>query len=137
MKYYGIIPKRKLWVKMGAIIFGVYTAYSSILNDNLLYLPFGIVLIIATFSNRKHIISDQGIDIVYIIFGMQFHNLWSWNEVDTIHIDSINSKPNIELHIGKNIVARRIVLLKSDADKIISSVKKINSKIYISEIDIK
>ena len=137
MKYYGIIPKRKLWVKMGAIIFGVYTAYSSILNDNLLYLPFGIVLIIATFSNRKHIISDQGIDIVYIIFGMQFHNLWSWNEVDTIHIDSINSKPNIELHIGKNIVARKIVLLKSDADKIISSVKKINSKIYISEIDIK
>lgn len=137
MKYYGIIPKRKLWVKMGAIIFGVYTAYSSILNNNLLYLPFGIVLIIATFSNRKHIISDQGIDIVYIIFGMQFHNLWSWNEVDTIHIDSINSKPNIELHIGKNIVARRIVLLKSDADKIISSVKKINSKIYISEIDIK
>lgn len=137
MKYYGIIPKRKLWVKMGAIIFGVYTAYSSILNNNLLYLPFGIVLIIATFSNRKHIISDQGIDIVYIIFGMQFHNLWSWNEVDTIHIDSINSKPSIELHIGKNIVARRIVLLKSDADKIISSVKKINSKIYISEIDIK
>lgn len=137
MKYYGIIPKRKLWVKMGAIIFGVYTAYSSILNNNLLYLPFGIVLIIATFSNRKHIISDQGIDIVYIIFGMQFHNLWSWNEVDTIHIDSINSKPNIELHIGKNIVARKIVLLKSDADKIISSVKKINSKIYISEIDIK
>lgn len=135
MKYYGIIPKRKLWVKMGAIIFGVYTAYSSILNNNLLYLPFGIILIIATFSNRKHIISDQGIDIVYIIFGMQFHNLWSWNEVDTIHIDSINSKPNIELHIGKNIVARRIVLLKSDADKIISSVKKINSKIYISEID--
>lgn len=135
MKYYGIIPKRKLWVKMGAIIFGVYTAYSSILNNNLLYLPFGIVLIIATFSNRKHIISDQGIDIVYIIFGMQFHNLWSWNEVDTIHIDSINSKPNIELHIGKNIVARRIVLLKSDADKIISSVEKINSKIYISEIN--
>lgn len=135
MKYYGIIPKRKLWVKMGAIIFGVYTAYSSILNNNLLYLPFGIVLIIATFSNRKHIISDQGIDIVYIIFGMQFHNLWSWNEVDTIHIDSINSKPSIELHIGKNIVARRIVLLKSDADKIISSVKKINSKIYISEIN--
>lgn len=135
MKYYGIIPKRKLWVKMGAIIFGVYTAYSSILNNNLLYLPFGIVLIIATFSNRKHIISDQGIDIVYIIFGMQFHNLWSWNEVDTIHIDSINSKPSIELHIGKNIVARRIVLLKSDADKIISSVEKINSKIYISEIN--
>ncbi|MDO4589306.1 MAG: hypothetical protein Q4B33_05535 [Fusobacterium sp.] len=135
MKYYGIIPKRKLWVKMGAIIFSVYTAYSSILNNNLLYLPFGIVLIIATFSNRKHIISDQGIDIVYIIFGMQFHNLWSWNEVDTIHIDSINSKPSIELHIGKNIVARRIVLLKSDADKIISSVEKINSKIYISEIN--
>ena len=133
MKYYGIIPERKLWVKVGIIIFGVYTIYISLINHNLFYFPFGIVVIIATFSDRKHIISQEGVDIVYTICGFQFHNIWNWSEINTIHMDSISSKPNVELHIGKDITTRRFILSKNDANKVITIISKINSKIYIAE----
>lgn len=135
MKCYGIMPERKLWVKVGIIIFGVYTIYSSLINHNLFYFPFGIVMILATFSNRKHIISQEGVDIIYTIYGFQFHNIWNWNEINTIHIDSISSKPNVELHIGKDITARRFILSKNDANKVITIISKINSKIYIAELN--
>lgn len=135
MKCYGIMPERKLWVKVGIIIFGVYTIYSSLINHNLFYFPFGIVMILATFSNRKHIISQEGVDIIYTIYGFQFHNIWNWSEINTIHIDSISSKPNVELHIGKDITARRFILSKNDANKVITIISKINSKIYIAELN--
>lgn len=133
MKCYGIIPERKLWVKVGIIIFGVYTIYSSLINHNLFYFPFGIVVILATFSDRKHIISQEAVDIVYTICGFQFHNIWNWSEINTIHMDSISSKPNVELHIGKDITTRRFILSKNDANKVITIISKINSKIYIAE----
>ena len=50
MKCYGIMPERKLWVKIGIIIFGIYTIYNSAVNNNFFYLPFGIIMILVTFS---------------------------------------------------------------------------------------
>lgn len=135
MKYYGIMPERKLWVKVGIIIFGAYTIYNSIVNHNLFYLPFGIIMILVTFSDRKHIISREGVDILYTICGVQFHNMWNWSEINTLHIDSIKSKPNVELHIGKNVISRRFILSNVDTNKVITIISKMNSKIYIAELN--
>ncbi|BBA50542.1 hypothetical protein FV113G1_08890 [Fusobacterium varium] len=135
MNYYGIIPKRKLWVKIGIIIFGIYTIYNSVINSNLFYFPFGIIMILVTFSDRKHIISQEGVDILYTICGIQFHNIWNWSEINTIHTDSIRSKPNVELHIGKDVISRRFILSNVDANKVITIISKMNSKIYITELN--
>lgn len=133
MEYYGIMPKRKLWVKVGVIIFGLYTIYSSVINHNLFYLPFGIVMLLAVFSDRKHMVSQEGVDIVYTVCGFQFHNMWSWNEIDAIHTNSFASKPNIELHIAKGVITRRFILTRNDADGVLAVAKKF--KIYTAEIE--
>lgn len=135
MEYYGIMPERKLWVKIGVIIFGIYTIYNSAVNHNLFYLPFGIIMILATFSDRKHIISQEGVDILYTVCGAQFHNIWNWSEINTIHTDSIRSKPNVEMHIGKDVISRRFILSKADANKAIDIASKMNPKIYIAELN--
>lgn len=135
MEYYGIMPERKLWVKIGVIIFGIYTIYNSAVNHNLFYLPFGIIMILATFSDRKHIISQEGVDILYTVCGTRFHNIWSWSEINTIHTDSIRSKPNVEMHIGKDVISRRFILSKADANKAIDIASKMNPKIYIAELN--
>ena len=61
--------------------------------------------------------------------------MWSWSEINTIHTDSISSKPNVEVHIGKDIISRRFILSKVDTDKTIAITRKMNSKIYISEVN--
>ncbi len=135
MEYYGIMPQRKLWVKVAVIIFGAYTVYNAAVNHNWFYLPFGIIMILATFSDRKHVISQEGVDILYTVCGVQFHNMWDWAEINTIHTDSIKSRPNVELHIGKDVVSRRFIFSEDDAGKAIDIAGRINSKIYITEME--
>ena len=135
MEYYGIMPERKLWVKVTVIIFGAYVVYDAAVNHNWFYLPFGIIMILATFSDRKHVISQEGVDILYTVCGAQFHNMWDWTEINTIHTDSIKSRPNVELHIGKDVVHRRFILSSDDAREAINIASRMNSKIYIAEVN--
>ena len=135
MEYYGIMPERKLWVKVAVIIFGAYVVYDAAVNRNWFYLPFGIIMILATFSDRKHVISQEGVDILYTVCGAQFHNMWDWTEINTIHTDSIKSRPNVELHIGKDVVHRRFILSSDDAREAINIASRMNSKIYIAEVN--
>jgi hypothetical protein len=135
MEYYGIMPERKLWVKVTVIIFGAYVVYDAAVNHNWFYLPFGIIMILATFSDRKHVISQEGVDILYTVCGAQFHNMWNWTEINTIHTDSIKSRPNVELHIGKDVVHRRFILSSDDAREAINIASRMNSKIYIAEVN--
>ena len=135
MEYYGIMPERKLWVKVTVIIFGAYVVYDAAVNRNWFYLPFGIIMILATFSDRKHVISQEGVDILYTVCGAQFHNMWNWTEINTIHTDSIKSRPNVELHIGKDVVHRRFILSADDAREAINIAGRMNSKIYIAEVN--
>jgi hypothetical protein len=135
MEYYGIMPERKLWVKVAVIIFGIYVAYNAAVNHNWFYLPFGFIMILATFSDRKHVISQKGVDILYTVCGVEFHNLWDWTEINTLHTDSMRSRPNIELHIGKDVVSRRFILSADDAGQAIKIAGKMNSKIYVAEIN--
>ncbi len=129
------MPERKLWVKVTVIIFGAYVVYDAAVNHNWFYLPFGIIMILATFSDRKHVISQEGVDILYTVCGAQFHNMWNWTEINTIHTDSIKSRPNVELHIGKDVVHRRFILSSDDAREAINIASRMNSKIYVAEVN--
>ena len=137
MEYYGIIRKQKLWVKLTVIIFGICIIYNTFINKNWFYLPFGFIMILATFSSKKHIISEKGIDILYIVCGFEFHNIWNWVEIDIIYTDIKKSKPCVELHIGKNLTFRKFILSAEDASKALENISKINSNISIKEMSTK
>lgn len=135
MEYYGIMPQRKLWVKVAVILFGAYSVYNAAVNHSWFYLPFGMIMILAAFSDRRHVISQEGVNILYIVCGVQFHNMWDWSGINTIHTDSIKSRPNVQLHIGKNVVSRRFILSEDDAGKAIEIAGRMNPKIYVAEMN--
>ena len=60
--------------------------------------------------------------------------MWDWTEINTIHTDSIKSRPNLELHIGKDVVSRRFILSENDAIEAIGIAGRMNSNIYIAEV---
>ena len=39
------------------------------------------------------------------------------------------------MHIGKDVISRRFILSKDDAKKAVAIAKKMNSKIYIAEMN--
>lgn len=137
MEYYGIIKKQKLWIKLIIIIFGIYIIYNATTSRNWVYFPFGFIVILATFCDKKHIISEKGVDILYIVCGFEFHNIWDYKEINKIYTDYKKSMPNVELHIGKDLLFRKFILSAEDASNALNKISKINSNISIKEINTK
>lgn len=135
MKYFGIIPQRKLWVKIAAVIVALYTIYHVYAYNNWFYLPFGLILIPAAFSTRKQVVSKDGVDIIYTLMNHEFHSLWCWEEIMAVHTDSIKSAPNIELHINKGVINRRFIFSKEDVNKVIDLIESIKTNITVTEVN--
>lgn len=129
------MPERKKWIKPAVIVISIYGVFSAVVLKDWVYLPFAVILILATFSERKQIVSEEGVDIQYTVVGTAFHNMWRWDEIKTIHTDFLKSRPKVELHFGKDVTARRFVFTEEDAGKILVLAEKMNSNIYVAEIE--
>lgn len=135
MEFYGIVPKRATWVKVAAVAVALLSIYYVIINKNWFYLPFAIIIIPLAFSHRKHVISQNGVDIVYTLLGKDFHNLWTWDEILHVHKDSIKSAPNIELHISKGVINRRFILSVEDIYEAVDLIEKNKPALKVSEVN--
>lgn len=135
MKYYGILPERKLWVKIAAIALGVLASYRAYVNNNWFYVPFGLVLILVSFSSRRQVVSEQGVDIEYSLLGHCFHNLWTFEEIQAIHKDSLKSAPNIELHFNRGAMNRRFIFSPEDAQGVKDLIHEVKPKMRILEVN--
>ena len=135
MKYYGILPERKLWVKIAALLLGILSIYQALAHRDWFYVPFGLVIILASFSERKQVVSDQGVDIEYEVLGHCFHNLWTYEEIQAVHKDSLKSAPRVEIHFNKGAINRRFIFSPEDARAIEDLFREKKPKIKILEVN--
>lgn len=135
MEYYGILPERKPWVKIAVILLSMYAVWDTYTNGNWFYLPFGMILILATFSSRKQVISDIGVDIVYTVLGQHFHNMWEWDVILAVHTDKLKSAPNVEMHFNKGVINRRFILSKNDSRDVIELIGSVRPEISVTEVN--
>ncbi len=133
-KIYGIMPERKLWVNLVVGAFGVYVCYYAAMSAHYYYILFGLVMILAAGAKRQHVVSEEGADIQFTVFGVRFHSLWKWAEVQTLHTDAVHSRPNVELHIGKGVISRRFIMSPDDCKRALEMGQGANGDIYVSEI---
>ncbi len=134
MEYIGIVKERKLWVKVAAVCVALAMIYLELLKKEYIYIPVILFVMVAAFFEKQHIVSEKGVDIEYHLLGMVMHNYWSWDEVTTMHPDYIKARPNVMLHIGKDIVTRSFIMTVSDANGILELAQRMNSSIYIKDI---
>lgn len=134
MKYKGILPERKLWIKVAVFIAAVYMLVWEALSASWAYIPITILVMLACFFKKEQIISEKGADIQYMLFGRIMHNYWSWDEITTLHVDYKRAAaPNVMLHIGKDVVTRSYVMTLSDCRAALKLAAEMNPRIYIED----
>lgn len=134
MVYYGILPERKLWVKIAVILLAGYSILHAFKHNNWFYLPISVILILSAFSQRKQVVSKEGIDIVYTLLGHDFHNLWKWEELFAVHTDRIKSSPNVEFHFSKGVINRRFIFKKDIVAELTAFIEEMRADIKVSEV---
>lgn len=130
----GIQKARAKWVKPLAAILAAGIVVYEIILQQYLYVPIGLLVILACFFSKEHLVSDEGVDIQYTLFGKVSHNLWRWEEITTIHVDRKRAMPDVALHIGKDVATRLFVFSAKDAQAVLDLAKKRNPAIQLGRV---
>ena len=132
MEYKGIIKKRKTWLTVLFVILACLMLWRTIVTQHWSYLPIVILVILACFFTKEQIISKDGVDIQYTLFGRwTMHNLWTWDEITSLHPDYRKKAPNVELLIARDVVIRPFVMTREDTSHVLELAKKMNTSIII------
>lgn len=131
MVYEGIVKERKIELRIGLAIAVCFMLYLAIQGRQWLYVGLLTLVLLACFFYKRHIISERGVGIERSVFNITSYDYWNWNEVTTLHTDYEKLKPNVMVHIGKDVVVRSFVFHKKDIPGIIELAREMNPDIYI------
>lgn len=134
MKYKGILREREPWLKVAILIAAGYMMYLSISGGMITYAVLSVVVMLAVFFQKEHVISEEGVDIRYNLFGIKHVNRWEWKDVTAIKTDYAKKAPDVLVHIGKDVNIRDFVMKRADISGIIEIAKARNPEIYIDDL---
>ena len=93
-----------------------------------------VMVIMACFFRREHIISDEGVEIRNVLFGrFTIRDLWQWDEVSSMSADYEKAAPNVQVLIIKHIVIRAFVMSRADAERSFEIAHRMNPGIHIAK----
>ena len=129
MKYKGILREREPWLKIAIIIAAAFMLYLSITGGYITYAALAVVVMLAVFLKKEHIISEEGIDIKYNLFGLNHINRWEWKDITALKPDYQKVYPNVLLHICKDVNIRDFVVKPAEIEGIKALASKMNPKL--------
>lgn len=133
-KFYGIVKTRSNGFKVAVVIAALVLLYINIVQKQYIFIPIVILVFLAAFFKKEYIFDEKGVDIKHMLFGGTVHNYWTWNEVTTLHVDYRKARPNVMIHIGKDVVTRSFTVVPDDVEPILELAESKNSNIYIVNI---
>ena len=133
-QYKGIVKTRTPERKILLVVAGCIILYLSLQMRNWLYIAMAVILIIAIFYTKEHIVDEKGVHIVYNFFGMKLPYSWGWDVITAIRPDYDKAKPNVLVEIGKDVTIRGFVFTKEDALGVMKLAKEMNPDIYVDDV---
>ncbi len=105
--------------------------YVEFTSKQYFYIPLTVLLFMAVFHRKEHIVSEKGVDIKYSLFGMTSLNRWTWDEITAMQPDFIKSRPNANLLIEKGSTIRKFLFTPADCQAVMEMAAKMNPDIFI------
>lgn len=133
MIYKGIVkerdPKRKMLLFAGCML----VLFLSILSGNYLYVCVAIVISLAVFFKKEHVVSEEGVMIVYRLLGMKVVDKWEWKDLTAMRPDFKKARPDVLMEIGRDVTIRAFVFKKEDVPGVLELAKKMNPNMYVDD----
>jgi len=125
--------KRKPFVKVIAVIFGVILLTAGFLLGSAFGVAGGLLLIWSAFFIKYTIVNEEGIIVHYDAKLFRYHEQWRFDEISHIHREAIKDPDYSILHFTKGVMSKRLVFEKNDAHKVIEIALKNNKTIHFDE----
>ena len=96
----------------------------------------GIIMALALMLDQREMVTNRGLEVYYDCRFFDYTDLWSWDEMTSLHREDQGHPKLVALHFGNGIVTRRYFFTKSDAEAIMALAKKCNPAISVGEADV-
>ena len=113
-----------------AAAIAVYEAF----RHEWLFMLIALLVLLACFFSKEHLVTPEGVDIQRTLFGRTSHDLWTWEEVTAIRIDRKKVMPNVILHISRDVVVRPFTFTPQDAQAVLDLARERNPSIQVSRM---
>ena len=133
MVYKGIVRSRSLYRKALILAACGLLLYLEIRGEQYLYVLLTLLLVLAVFHRKEHIISEEGVDIKYSLFGLVSTNRWTWDQITAIQPDYIKERPNVRLTIEKESVIRSFLFTPQDCRAVMALAAKMNPNMFVDD----
>ncbi len=111
----------------GLIIFGFWSSvrYSAVI---------GVILILAVVFQKETYICREGIVLAYDFIIYKHKIVWNFDEISDIHIENAGNSTYVILHFLRDVMTRRLVFSKEEADRVLELAERANAHIHIEEM---
>ena len=133
MIYKGIVKERDLKRKIILFVGCLILFYVSFLRGNYLYMGITVIIALAVFYKKEHVVSEEGVAIVYNLFGIKVTNQWEWDEITAMRPDFKKAKPNVLLEIARDVTIRAFVFKEEDVPGVLELAQKMNPDMYVDD----
>ena len=130
----GIQRRRQPWVKPAAGVLVAAIAVYEAFRHEWLFMLIALVVLLACFFSKEHLVTREGVDIQRTLFGRTSHDLWRWEEITAIRIDRKKAMPNVILHICKDVVVRPFTFTPQDAQAVLDLARERSPSIRVSRM---
>ena len=133
MIYKGILQSRSLYKRILILTACVVLLYLEFVRGQYLYIVLTVLLILAVFHRKEHIVSKEGVDIKYSLFGMTTTNRWTWDQITAVQPDYIKERPNARVLFEKDAVLRSFLFTPEDCQEVLKLAAKMNPEAFVDD----
>lgn len=133
MTYKGIIQSRALYRRILILIACAVLLYLEFVRGQYLYIVLTLLLVLAVFHHKEHIVSEEGVDIKYSLFGMTTTNRWTWDQITAVQPDYIKERPNARVLFEKDAVIRSFLFTAADCQAVMKLAAKMNPEAFVDD----
>lgn len=133
MIYKGMIQSRSLYKRLLILIACGILLYLELVRGQYLYIVLTLLLVLAVFHRKEHIVSEEGVDIKYSLFGMTTTNRWTWEQITAVQPDYIKERPNARLFFEKKAVIRSFLFTPDDCQAVLKLAARMNPDAFVDD----
>ena len=134
LEYLGIEKEKSLYTRGGAFFVSFLMFGYGIRTMRLYVCILAVVLFFASLMFKDTAITKKGAEIRYLLPGWHFESVWEWDEITHVLVDYQKFRPDVGMHIGKDMTHRICVVDPEDATELKEYIKKEHPAIRVADI---
>ncbi len=134
MIYRGIIKTRTKSTKLSIRIIVLFMMIFEFFTRKFVYIPITAIVLAASFLNKEHLVSPNGINIQYEWLGKIIDTTWPWTEVTAVAYDDIKARPDIYFYFGKGMTTRSFLMKGEQFSEILQLIHRERPDLNVENI---